>query len=287
MELYDHEMDQFSSDFMQDNMEIIMQMNGEFDNTFCVDPYPKTVSSMVSMARPVMIKDDDDLSRLYSKFIVPDHDHPVVYNESSSFVTMREGTDHRSGECIADNREYHNNGSSSYQFHEDLKHKESQNQMGIPLTQHHFSNVVNSTSQNSCNKELVKESKEPNSQYFKTSSSAQDQEVDFPKDFVHLRARRGQTTKKQSIYERKRREKIRERMKRLQDLVPDCKLVSGDIKRLDMIICYIQSLQRQVQSLSMKLQMASMITDLHFENLGHPFRKEGSCQEDYMCLLPS
>nr|GMD15132.1 transcription factor bHLH79 isoform X1 [Ipomoea batatas]GMD19586.1 transcription factor bHLH79 isoform X1 [Ipomoea batatas] len=43
-----------------------------------------------------------------------------------------------------------------------------------------------------------------------------------PKDYIHVRARRGQATDSHSLAERARREKISERMKTLQDLVPGC-----------------------------------------------------------------
>lgn len=44
-----------------------------------------------------------------------------------------------------------------------------------------------------------------------------------------------------------RREKISERMKYLQDLVPGCNKVTGKAGMLDEIINYVQSLQRQVE----------------------------------------
>ncbi|PIA58789.1 hypothetical protein AQUCO_00500610v1 [Aquilegia coerulea] len=50
-----------------------------------------------------------------------------------------------------------------------------------------------------------------------------------------------------------RREKISERMKFLQDLVPGYNKVTGKALMLDEIINYVQSLQRQVEFLSMKL----------------------------------
>ncbi|CAA3026461.1 basic helix-loop-helix transcription factor [Olea europaea subsp. europaea] len=75
-----------------------------------------------------------------------------------------------------------------------------------------------------------------------------------PKDYIHVRARRGQATDSHSLAERARREKISERMKILQDLVPGCNKVSGKALVLDEIINYIQSLQRQVEFLSMKLE---------------------------------
>ncbi|KAK6148487.1 hypothetical protein DH2020_019399 [Rehmannia glutinosa] len=58
-----------------------------------------------------------------------------------------------------------------------------------------------------------------------------------PKDYIHAR-----------------REKISERMKILQDLVPGCNKVIGKALVLDEIINYVQSLQRQVEFLSMKLE---------------------------------
>ncbi|KQK20468.1 hypothetical protein BRADI_1g54690v3 [Brachypodium distachyon] len=66
-------------------------------------------------------------------------------------------------------------------------------------------------------------------------------------DYIHVRARRGQATDSHSIAERARREKISERMKMLQDLVPGCNKVIGKASVLDEIINYIQALQRQVE----------------------------------------
>lgn len=73
-------------------------------------------------------------------------------------------------------------------------------------------------------------------------------------DYIHVRARRGQATDSHSLAERARREKISERMKILQDLVPGCNKVIGKASVLDEIINYIQALQRQVEFLSMKLE---------------------------------
>ncbi|KAJ8643471.1 hypothetical protein MRB53_005219 [Persea americana] len=73
-------------------------------------------------------------------------------------------------------------------------------------------------------------------------------------DYIHVRARRGQATDNHSLAERARREKISERMKILQDLVPGCNKVIGKALVLDEIINYVQSLQRQVEFLSMKLE---------------------------------
>lgn len=96
-------------------------------------------------------------------------------------------------------------------------------------------------------------------------------EVQKP-DYIHVRARRGQATDSHSLAERVsrklkhifqiilvlcnlgcvcpvqvRREKISERMKYLQDLVPGCNKITGKAGMLDEIINYVQSLQRQVE----------------------------------------
>ncbi|KAK9278608.1 hypothetical protein L1049_028181 [Liquidambar formosana] len=74
-----------------------------------------------------------------------------------------------------------------------------------------------------------------------------------PTGYIHVRARRGQATDSHSLAERVRREKISERMKLLQALVPGCDKVTGKALMLDEIINYVQSLQNQVEFLSMKL----------------------------------
>ncbi|KAK1422408.1 hypothetical protein QVD17_25506 [Tagetes erecta] len=71
--------------------------------------------------------------------------------------------------------------------------------------------------------------------------------------YIHVRAKRGQATDSHSLAERVRREKISERMKLLQAIVPGCDKVTGKALMLDEIINYVQSLQNQVEFLSMKL----------------------------------
>ncbi|KAI6677741.1 hypothetical protein NL676_038537 [Syzygium grande] len=95
-------------------------------------------------------------------------------------------------------------------------------------------------------------------------------EVQKP-DYIHVRARRGQATDSHSLAERARREKISERMKYLQDLVPGCNKITGKAGMLDEIINYVQSLQRQVEFLSMKL--AAVTTRVDF-NMDPFFAKE-------------
>ncbi|KAF0904132.1 hypothetical protein E2562_032405 [Oryza meyeriana var. granulata] len=86
-------------------------------------------------------------------------------------------------------------------------------------------------------------------------------------EYIHVRARRGQATNSHSLAERVRREKISERMKYLQDLVPGCSKVTGKAVMLDEIINYVQSLQRQVEFLSMKLASVNPTLDLNIESI--------------------
>ncbi|KAJ6842810.1 transcription factor bHLH78-like [Iris pallida] len=86
-------------------------------------------------------------------------------------------------------------------------------------------------------------------------------------DYIHVRARRGQATDSHSLAERVRREKISERMKFLQDLVPGCNKVTGKAVMLDEIINYVQSLQRQVEFLSMKLATVNPRLDINVDSL--------------------
>lgn len=86
-------------------------------------------------------------------------------------------------------------------------------------------------------------------------SEQRTQMAKLPKqDYIHVRARRGQATDSHSLAERARREKISGRMKILQDLVPGCNKIIGKALVLDEIINYVQSLQHQVEFLSMKLE---------------------------------
>ncbi|XP_015063422.1 transcription factor HBI1 [Solanum pennellii] len=91
-------------------------------------------------------------------------------------------------------------------------------------------------------------------------------EVQKP-DYIHVRARRGQATDSHSLAERARREKISKKMKYLQDLVPGCNKVTGKAGMLDEIINYVQSLQKQVEFLSMKLATLNPRLDLNTDNI--------------------
>ncbi|CAI9770666.1 unnamed protein product [Fraxinus pennsylvanica] len=107
----------------------------------------------------------------------------------------------------------------------------------------------------------------PNGAEDESEKQKANQKPEAPKDYIHVRARRGQATDSHSLAERVRREKISERMKLLQDLVPGCNKVTGKALMLDEIINYVQLLQRQVEFLSMKLASVNPRLDFEMENL--------------------
>ncbi|XP_020964040.1 transcription factor bHLH137 [Arachis ipaensis] len=123
------------------------------------------------------------------------------------------------------------------------------------------------------NKEDEKAKDNNNNNNNKKKDSNEEEEP--PKGYIHVRARRGQATDSHSLAERVRREKISERMKMLQRLVPGCDKVTGKALMLDEIINYVQSLQNQVEFLSLKLASVSpifydMATDLDTTLLVRP-----------------
>ncbi|WOL19381.1 transcription factor bHLH66-like [Canna indica] len=85
-----------------------------------------------------------------------------------------------------------------------------------------------------------------------------------------VRARRGQATDPHSIAERLRRERIAERMKALQELVPNANK-TDKASMLDEIIDYVKFLQLQVKVLSMSrlggaAAVAPLVADMSSEN---------------------
>lgn len=113
----------------------------------------------------------------------------------------------------------------------------------------------------------VKAEEEPKGSGDDSQNKANSKPPEPPKDYIHVRARRGQATDSHSLAERVRREKISERMKLLQDLVPGCNKVTGKALMLDEIINYVQSLQRQVEFLSMKLASVNTRLDFNMDTL--------------------
>ncbi|KAJ4762608.1 BHLH transcription factor [Rhynchospora pubera] len=90
---------------------------------------------------------------------------------------------------------------------------------------------------------------------------------EIKEEIVHVRAKRGQATNSHSLAERVRRKKISERMRLLQDLVPGCSKITAKAVMLDEIINYVQSLQRQVEFLSMKLATVNPDVSLDLEQI--------------------
>lgn len=141
----------------------------------------------------------------------------------------------------------------------------------VPSNNNYNNSSKNSHSSSSCNKNTKNGNKENK---IKEASAGQKQ------DYIHVRARRGQATDSHSLAERVRREKISKRMKYLQDLVPGCNKITGKAGMLDEIINYVQSLQRQVEFLSMKLATVNPTLDFNIEDL---FAKEvfQACSSNY------
>ncbi|XP_077251682.1 basic helix-loop-helix protein 80-like [Tasmannia lanceolata] len=109
-----------------------------------------------------------------------------------------------------------------------------------------------------------------------------------PNGYIHVRAKRGQATDRHSLAERVRREKISERMKLLQGLVPGCDKVTSKALMLDEIINYVQSLQNQVEFLSMKLASVDpMFSDftVDFEDYMATSEKLGTFQSPFPSSL--
>ncbi|XP_054778249.1 transcription factor bHLH48-like isoform X2 [Prosopis cineraria] len=128
-------------------------------------------------------------------------------------------------------------------------------------------------------KEREKKDKESSK---KSRSVAEETSGDGEKlPYIHVRARRGQATDSHSLAERARREKINARMKLLQELVPGCDKISGTALVLDEIINHVQSLQRQVEFLSMKLAAVSPRIDFDLDSI---LAAEGASRVD--CNFP-
>lgn len=79
---------------------------------------------------------------------------------------------------------------------------------------------------------------------------ARDENGSFGTVPMRTRAKRGCATHPRSIAERVRRTKISERMKRLQDLVPDMDKQTNTSDMLDETVEYVKSLQQKVQELN-------------------------------------
>lgn len=96
-----------------------------------------------------------------------------------------------------------------------------------------------------------------------------EQKAESEKDYIHVRARRGQATDSHSLAERVRRQKISDRMNALQSLIPGCSKITSKALVLEEIIKYVQYLQSQVEVLSMKLGSITSLCSFDEQNTGH------------------
>ncbi|KAM7266761.1 hypothetical protein ACFE04_008927 [Oxalis oulophora] len=121
-----------------------------------------------------------------------------------------------------------------------------------------FENVspTASTATSNSNKIVGKETK-------KRRCRRKDEEKE--EEVVHVRTKRGQASDNHSLAERLRREKINQKLRCLQDLVPGCNRTMGMVVMLEEIINYVHSLQNQVEFLSMELGAASSSNGQRFE----------------------
>ncbi|OIW10057.1 hypothetical protein TanjilG_32797 [Lupinus angustifolius] len=156
--------------------------------------------------------------------------------------------------------------SSKNDTHEDKKRKATMDNM----TKTSSLNSTHAVSKNDCGgvkkvKRVVTENKES-------------------KEVVHVRARRGQATDNHSLAERVRRGKINDKLRCLQNIVPGCHKTMGMAIMFDEIINYVQSLQHQVEFLSMKLSAASTFYDFNSDTdaLEIIQRERASEAEDYV-----
>ncbi|CAH8268978.1 unnamed protein product [Arabidopsis lyrata] len=124
-------------------------------------------------------------------------------------------------------------------------------------------NQIPCPSQNNRNGKRKDFEKKVKSSTKKNKSSEENEKLPY----VHVRARRGQATDSHSLAERARREKINARMKLLQELVPGCDKIQGTALVLDEIINHVQSLQRQVEMLSMRLAAVNPRIDFNLDTI--------------------
>ncbi|KAI3465228.1 hypothetical protein Pfo_021891 [Paulownia fortunei] len=120
------------------------------------------------------------------------------------------------------------------------------------------------------NKQKFEQNIGPNSRSKQAVKQAKDNSITAEpskENYVHVRAKRGQATNSHSLAERVRRERISERMRLLQELVPGCNKITGKAMMLDEIINYVQSLQQQVEFLSMKLATVNPVLNVDMDRI--------------------
>ncbi|XWS37059.1 hypothetical protein CRYUN_Cryun19dG0010800 [Craigia yunnanensis] len=172
-----------------------------------------------------------------------DHSSKVAHSDNEPSVTKKQSTD---DSTVVDKLESGEQVTQNVTPTE--RKRRTRNETTLNSAQSKDAKEGKSKKQKKCNdaKNGKKESKADKKDQKKSPEEP-------PTGYIHVRARRGQATDSHSLAERVRREKISERMKTLQLLVPGCDKVTGKALMLDEIINYVQSLQNQVEFLSMKL----------------------------------
>ncbi|KAL9255401.1 Transcription factor bHLH62-like protein [Drosera capensis] len=168
----------------------------------------------------------------------------------------------------------HSNGNNSRKRKSDGNGKGKELSSPASSKQQKDSNAKRSKAQGNVKQETNEANVDPTRSSLVTTSEAEGQpKKETPKgsepqkDYIHVRARRGQATDSHSLAERVRREKISEKMRYLQDLVPGCSKITGKAIVLEEIINYVQSLQGQVEFLSMKLAALHPMMNFNIEAL--------------------
>eukprot|EP00249_Psilotum_nudum_P004343 c17863_g1_i2 orf=292-2232(+) len=194
----------------------------------------------------------------------------------STFV-QEETSNSEPGACETDSQGFTDNPAkkrkrSSQEKLKETPHVWASNSLGIDVKRYDLEESKFKPHKIAENGEEQKSKEPSNSENSRNSNPNSVKETVKPpeapkQDYIHVRARRGQATDSHSLAERVRREKISERMKFLQDLVPGCSKVTGKAVMLDKIINYVQSLQRQVEFLSMKLTAMNPRIDFDIQSI--------------------
>lgn len=198
-------------------------------------------------------------------------DLPAIYGDTTVYSDARLSVSPENVTTESGNfkkRKYDCVGTETKVFCNEKKKMMMNREVAVDEEEEEEKSKITEQSNKSIMKMKNKTKKEQNS--FSNDSSKVTKES-LKTDYIHVRARRGQATDSHSIAERARREKISERMKFLQDLVPGCDKITGKAGMLDEIINYVQSLQRQVEFLSMKLATVSPRLDFNIDDI---FAKE-------------
>ncbi|KFK41823.1 hypothetical protein AALP_AA2G175900 [Arabis alpina] len=207
-----------------------------------------TLHQFQTMFAPPLSSSLDSIFFHHHQQQFPDHYFPGKSLENNNF---------HQGIFLPSNID-HNNDESSSRF--DTKRRKTLMET-VSTSENSVSDQTLSTAQVSINGNILAK----NISSSRRGKRSKNREEEKEREVVHVRAKRGQATDSHSLAERVRRGKINERLKCLQDIVPGCYKTMGMATMLDEIINYVQSLQNQVEFLSMKLTAASSYYDFNSE----------------------